>query len=152
MHNPPPHVVPIEPAQVYPLRLMVLRPGGTLSDCIWFGDNNPDTLHLGALNVSGEVMGIASFYINACPEVHAAIPIQLRGMATHPQVRGAGFGKAIVRYAIAHYAAQGADLMWCNARQVAVSFYSDLGFRITGEPFEIGKIGIHRRMYVPLRA
>ncbi len=145
-----PNVKTIDTLEVYPLRLQVLRPGGTLGECIWPGDDLPTTLHFGAVSGDGQIAGVASFYEQAHPVLKALKPVQLRGMATHPDVRGKGYGKAIVIYALQYYREQGSDLMWCNAREVAVSFYENLGFQITGEPFNIGSIGKHWVMFIRL--
>ncbi len=136
--------------QVYPLRLKVLRPGGVLADCIWPGDDLQNTVHMGAMDDAGNVLGVASFFEQNHPDLAALRPIQLRGMATHPDARGKGYGKALVIHAMEEYSLNGADLMWCNAREVAVSFYQNLGFQITGEPFNIGTIGKHWVMFIRL--
>ena len=39
------------------------------------------------------------------------------------------------------------DLLWCNARLVAVDFYKSLRFRIYGDIFYIEGIGPHYYMY-----
>ena len=39
------------------------------------------------------------------------------------------------------------DLLWCNARLIAVDFYESLGFKIIGEIFDIEGIGPHYYMY-----
>ena len=39
------------------------------------------------------------------------------------------------------------DMVWCNARLVAVDFYKSSGFKITGEIFDIVEIGPHYYMY-----
>jgi GNAT superfamily N-acetyltransferase len=150
MQTNTPSVITINALQVYPLRLQVLRPGGTLGECIWPGDDLSTTIHFGAVSSDGQIAGVASFYEQSHPELKASKPVQLRGMATHPDVRGKGFGKAIVVHALQYYREQGADLMWCNAREVAVSFYENLGFQITGDPFNIGNIGKHWVMFIRL--
>lgn len=137
---------------VYPLRLEVLRPGGALADCVFPGDNDPDTVHFAIYDGDGPARGIASFYNAAHPEVIGEHPVQLRGMATHPSVRGKGCGKALVRHALRFFAANAREVMWCNAREVAVTFYKNLGFEITAAPFDIPGIGPHRVMYRNIRA
>lgn len=143
MQNSEPLVKMIRAADVYPLRLLVLRPGGTLQDCIWPNDDATTTVHFGATNHAGDILAVASFYLQHHPDLTAHHPVQLRGMASHPDVRGQGYGKAIVRHAAAHFCNTGCDVMWCNAREVAVGFYENLGFAIQGEPFFIPKIGKH---------
>lgn len=138
--------------EVYPLRLAALRPGGILADCVFAGDEDPKTVHFAAFSSRGTVAGIASFYQASHPAVHGKCPLQLRGMATHPSVRGEGYGRAILSFALGFFAAGALsekkhDVMWCNAREVAVTFYQKLGFQITAEPFNIPGIGPHRVMF-----
>ena len=39
------------------------------------------------------------------------------------------------------------DLIWCNARLVAVSFYHAVGMKEIGDLFDISDIGPHYYMY-----
>ncbi len=39
------------------------------------------------------------------------------------------------------------DILWCNARLLAVNFYKSVGFKIIGELFDIEAIGPHYYMY-----
>ena len=68
---------------------------------------------------------------------------RLRGMATDPGVRGAGFGAALLAWCIEHAAAAGGSEVWCNARMVAVDFYRRFGFQVVSEEFDIPGIGPH---------
>lgn len=136
--------VPVE--VIYPLRLLVLRPGGTLADCVFEGDEAETTLHLGAYDVMYNLKGIASYYEAPMPGHTFEKPIQLRGMATHPEVRGMGFGKELIHHGVMLFRATGNDVIWCNAREVAVKFYERLGFEVVGAPFDIPRIGPHRLM------
>jgi ribosomal protein S18 acetylase RimI-like enzyme len=148
----------VEKHKVYPLRLQVLRPGGVLSDCVFPGDEDAHTLHLAAFDSGTELVGVASFYRASLHAVFGDHPVQLRGMATHPSVRGKGYGKALVRFALHFFSANEADLsekapdvMWCNAREVAVLFYESLGFQIASPRFDIPGIGAHRVMYLKMQ-
>jgi GNAT superfamily N-acetyltransferase len=60
---------------------------------------------------------------------------QLRGMATVETVRGQGVGRLAVDAAVDHARSAGAALLWCNARDVALSFYERAGFVVEGEGF-----------------
>ncbi len=133
--------------KVYPLRLMVLRPGGILADCIFEGDEDPKTVHVVASEMSGLIRSVGSYYENGHPAIQANRPVQLRGMATHPDARGKGFGAEVLAYGMMHFFGHGADVIWCNAREVAVPFYEKHGFQKIGEPFEIGNIGKHWVMF-----
>jgi ribosomal protein S18 acetylase RimI-like enzyme len=130
---------------VYPLRLLVLRPGGRLRDCVFAGDD--EALHFAAFTANDEVVGVASFFDKGHPDLSGVHLIQLRGMATDPNFRGEGFGKALVEFALGYFAGKGTDMMWCNARQRAVGFYESLGFVKIGAPFNIEGIGEHWMMY-----
>jgi ribosomal protein S18 acetylase RimI-like enzyme len=127
--------------EVYPLRLLVLRPGGVMEDCIWPGDDQADHWAVKAGSVVGS---IASFYRVGFEDQPRSL--QLRGMATHPEHRGKGLGKKLVIHTLEYYRNNGESVIWCNAREVAVKFYEKLGFRIVDSPFEIKGIGTHFRM------
>lgn len=134
------------PEEVYPLRLAVLRPGGRPEDAVFEGDSESDTVHFTAVRPDGSTVGVASLYRASHPNLRAESPFQLRGMATHPSVRGSGCGKLLVRHALDYCRESGTDVLWCNARKGAVSFYTALGFETVGVPFVIAGIGPHLRM------
>ena len=64
-------------------------------------------------------------------------------MATDDDVRGAGFGTALLAASIEHVAAAGGTELWCNARLVAAAFYRRAGFDVVSEEFEVAGIGPH---------
>ncbi|MBX2979296.1 MAG: GNAT family N-acetyltransferase [Flavobacteriales bacterium] len=132
--------------ETHALRLLVLRPGGVLADCQWPIDTAEGAFHLG-VDEGTERICVASFQAATHAQVRAERAWQLRGMATHPHHRGKGAGRVLVEHALAHLREQGADVLWCNARMVAVPFYERLGFRIEGPPFEIPGIGGHHVMW-----
>jgi GNAT superfamily N-acetyltransferase len=82
--------------------------------------------------------------IPAQPGVSPAF--QLRGMATLPEVRGAGFGRALLDACVAAARENGAAILWCNARTSAADFYAKNGWRIVGAEFDIPTVGPHFRM------
>lgn len=135
----------IRTEETYPLRLLVLRPGGVLEDTHFANDRLEGAFHLGVFAES-RIIGVGSFY----PEKHDALKgwkqYRLRGMATHPDHQSKGVGAKLIRFALEHLLAQKADLLWCNARIKAVPFYERLGFQIEGDAFEIAGIGTHYMM------
>jgi GNAT superfamily N-acetyltransferase len=138
-------VVTIPAEGTHPLRLLVLRPGGTLADCQWPIDAVPDAFHL-AVDDGDARICVASFQPAAHPTIPAVQPWQLRGMATHPAHRGRGAGRLLVEHALELVREHGTDLLWCNARLVAVPFYARLGFQLQGPEFDIPGIGPHHVM------
>ncbi len=153
MTSSPTRIVVLPPSATHPLRQRVLRPGRPLSECVFDGDDRADTIHFG-VESEGALVGIASLYREPPPyetreTSETRDPIfRLRGMATADEVRGRGFGKALVRACLDHVARLGGGLFWCNARTTAAGFYEALGLRIRGEPFDMANIGPHVRMVV----
>ncbi len=86
-------------------------------------------------------MGIASLYREPRPE--QADGWRLRGMATVPEVRGQGFGIALLAACVDHVAVSGGGELWCNARRAAVGFYRRAGFDVVSDEFDIPGIGPH---------
>jgi predicted GNAT family N-acyltransferase len=126
----------------YALRGAVLRPDG--GDVVWAGDEDPDTFHLAARTDDGRTVGVVRFSPAPCPwRAEARAPWQLRGMATEPEVRGSGAGRALVTVGLAAVEARGGDLVWCDARVTAAGFYERMGFTVVTEPFDKPGIGPH---------
>lgn len=136
----------IAAAETWPLRLAVLRPGHPLPAARFPGDDLPSTKHFGAFQ-NGKLVGITSLFLAEMPELPGERALQLRGMATTPEVRGAGFGRALVAASIAFARESGIKLIWCNARTSAVGFYRKLVWEIVGEEFEIPDVGPHFHMW-----
>lgn len=137
--------------EVRPLRHRVLRPAQSFGETAYPGDDLPDTVHVGAFDDDGRLVGIASLY----REARAGGPAggwRLRGMATDPDVRGAGFGAAVLGECVDHVVAAGGDELWCNARLVAVGFYERAGFAVVSDEFDVPGIGPHVVMARPVFA
>lgn len=144
----------IDASQTFPLRSLVLRPGQPLSACRWTGDDDGGSFHVGAF-LDGELVAIASVIPQAMPDCDQPRDtlrrsFRLRGMATHPDHRGQGLGSALLENCIERVRDAGGDLIWCNARSLAVNFYRRAGFVTVGEEFEAPDIGPHVRMQLEL--
>jgi len=110
---------------------------------VFEGDDAFDTLHAGAFNEEA-LVGIASVMREAPPwDDEASRAWRLRGMATLPEVRGQGYGGALLERCLAHAIEQGGGLAWCTSRIPAVGFYRRFGFETEGDVFEIPPIGPH---------
>ena len=133
------------------IRWPVLRPGFARETAVFDGDDAAATMHFGAFD--GErIAGVASIYLAPFPAQPEVSPtFQLRGMATLPEVRGAGFGKALLAACVAAAREKGAALLWCNARKGAADFYAKNGWQIVGAEFDIPTVGPHFRMFLKLR-
>lgn len=158
--NPQIEVNPINAAQTRPLRSTVLRPDRPFHESVYVGDDDPATIHVGAL-LSGAVVCVASFYREALPPgidcgetaaMSSAPTWRLRGMAVEPAWRGQGIGAAVLQFGITEIARRGGGLLWCNARSSALGFYRAAAFVTCGDEFVIPDVGPHFVMAFSIRA
>lgn len=139
----------ISTEQTLPVRSKVLRAGKPISECLFDGDDEDGSFHLGFF--SGDMpVGVATFHRHPHPEFEG-LGYQLRGMATLPSFQKSGIGNQLLNFAVVYLRGQGVNYLWCNARQVAYRFYQNLGFEFISEEFEIPGIGPHRQMYLKIR-
>ena len=136
--------------ETYSLRHHVLRPNQELTDCIYPNDNNSTTFHLGTF-IDDHLISIGSFYQEKHPQLTSILSYRLRGMATHPEYRGKKAASKILKEALKRITKKGGDLLWCNARIVALNFYKHNGFESIGKIFEINPIGPHQLMYIKFK-
>ncbi|MFB3738506.1 MAG: GNAT family N-acetyltransferase [Candidatus Velamenicoccus archaeovorus] len=137
---------PADLVAVRELRQRVLRPHQRADELVYPGDDHPDALHAGAFD-QGRLVGIATIVPEPPPDVPHDGAWRVRGMATLPEVRGQGFGAALLRACLDHAAERGGSLVWCNARATAVEFYRRFGFQVRGAGFTVPVIGLHFLMW-----
>lgn len=136
----------ISAQETYNIRLIVLRNNIDLPHK-FKEDEHESTFHLGSF-YNNKLVGIASFIQNKTEAIEGeGEQYQLRGMATLPEVRGMGAGRLLLEEAKNILKIKNIDVLWCNARKEAVGFYNSLDFVITGEEFEVLKVGPHFKMY-----
>jgi GNAT superfamily N-acetyltransferase len=150
-------VRPISAVDTHALRRLVLRDNRPDADVIFPGDDAPGTLHLGAFAESPDQPLAILTLMHAPLKDQAfaqAVPLthqwQFRGMASHPSVRGQGFGHAVMRACIQAARDRGAALLWCNARHIAIAFYARFALLPVGPSFDIPGIGPHTVMTLRL--
>ncbi|SDN60652.1 Predicted N-acyltransferase, GNAT family [Klenkia soli] len=131
----------------YELRSRVLRQGRPVQIT---GDDAPSTVHLAALTDEGQVVGVVRFHPQVCQWRDTEYAWQLRGMATDPEVRGLGAGRALVAEGLVQISRAGADLVWCDAREAAVGFYERIGFTVVTQPYDLPPVGAHLGMVLDL--
>ena len=135
--------------KIRPLRHLVLRQGKPFSTTEYIKDKEKDTFHLACL-VENKIVTCATFYPEKKDQIKSKNPYRLRGMATLETHRRKGFGNEIIKEAIKEIKKSKGDLLWCNARIVALGFYKKIGFKTVGDTFNIGDIGLHYVMYKKL--
>lgn len=141
----------IQPAETHRLRQSVLRPKQAVAEMAWPLDAAEGSFHLGAEEdregSDDRLISIASFVRDRCEQLPGSHQYRLRGMATAQEHRGKGIGAALLRYGLEHLHHLNADLVWCNAREVALGFYEREGFTSQGAAFMIEGIGLHHLMF-----
>jgi GNAT superfamily N-acetyltransferase len=133
---------------IFELRHAVLRTGLPVETAKYPEDAQPDTFHLAAWDGEGRVVGCVTFFPDsALPESWQeggeANAYRFRGMGTAPDVRGRGYGAALLAAGIEEAAARGAEVVWCNGRVSARGFYERAGFTAVGEEFVLEPSGPH---------
>jgi GNAT superfamily N-acetyltransferase len=127
----------------------MLRPNGTLEDCVFRGDQDELTFHLGAF-VDKKLVSVASFYFERNDQFPDLYQYRLRGMATLPEYQGRGLSSALLRTAFPVIKQNQCSLLWCNAREQAIGYYLKVGFKPTGEVFSVPNIGNHILMSIKI--
>ncbi len=144
-------------AVVRPLRTAVLRPGWT-DRLATYPEDETVAVHVAAFRDGVDTPdGVGTVYAEAPPDAHRGeIPEaayapgaswRLRGMATSDEARGTGLGRVVLEACFAVVRQSGGQVLWCNARLVAVPFYERLGMAAVGPEFDIPGIGPHYVMW-----
>jgi predicted GNAT family N-acyltransferase len=138
----------ITSAETLPLRSEVLRPGCSIQESVFAGDDDVTTEHWGVF-VQDTLIAAASLYQERLPQSQDLHAWRLRGMAVNPASQGKGYGRQLLDRCLQSVAGHGGSVLWCNARTSAVGFYKAAGFEIVGSDFDIPGIGPH---YVMVRS
>ncbi|WP_375491623.1 GNAT family N-acetyltransferase [uncultured Jatrophihabitans sp.] len=131
------HVEIVDQARTRELRRAVLRPQLSAADALP-GDELTDGVHgvhFGAVDDDGTVACTCFVYPDPCPWLPGRTAWHLRQMATLPERRGEGLGRAVVEAAVEQVHDAKAQVLWCNARETARGFYADVGFAEYGDVF-----------------
>lgn len=131
---------------IRPLRNLVLRPNLPIETTYYDLDNDIETFHLASI-MDNTIISIGTFYAENDIELQTKNGYRLRGMATHPKFRRKSAATKLMKESFVLLKEKKCDVLWCNARLVAVEFYKSLGFKITGKIFDIPSIGPHYKMY-----
>lgn len=118
-------------------------------DCVIDIDHREDAIHLGAFE-EGELLAVCSLFRMKTEKLDYEQQYRLRAMGSLEKARGKGAGRAIIQEALKQSKEQGADVLWCDAREVALGFYEKQGFHRIDEWYEVPRVGRHQLMYYPL--
>ncbi len=134
----------IKAADTHTIRKKILRNTSDLP-VVFEGDTDENSFHLGAFK-NNKIIGIATF-MQVENSDFKGTQFQLRGMAALQEFQGNGVGSLLIEEAIQILKEKKANVVWCNARISAVSFYKKHNFEIIGDTFEVAQIGPHYKMY-----
>lgn len=140
------HIKLVDAEEIRPLRHKMLRQGKTYSTTSYKRDNEKLTIHLAA-TVAEKIVSCATFYPEKTNKNLDKNAYRLRGMATDSSCLRKGYGRQIIHEAFQVLKSKECDLLWCNARLIAVPFYQSVGFQEFGELFDISDIGPHYYMH-----
>ncbi len=112
------------------IRQAVLWPEKPRSFCRVEGDEQ--ARHYG-LHYQGLLIGVASLYWDT--EKGNTRSVRLRKLAILEKFQGQGLGHYLLTHMIRDISNQGADRLWCDARESAKPFYQRLGFDCDSERF-----------------
>jgi predicted GNAT family N-acyltransferase len=132
--------------KIRPLRNLVLRPNLPVETTYYDLDDHKETFHLASI-IDKKIISIGSFYPENDKDIKSINGYRLRGMATHPDFRRISAATKLMIAAFKILEEKKCDVLWCNARLVALEFYTVLGFKIIGPEFNIKDIGPHYKMY-----
>lgn len=135
------------PEETWGLRAMVLWPEKSPGrECRMAVDDDPAVLHFGVFS-NDEVVSVGTFMPQQHQDLSPAIAFRLRAMATHPDHRGQGCGRLLIRHAEALLEERGEGGIWADARKVALGFYAGLGWDVSGPFYEVPNRGPHRLVH-----
>ena len=126
------------------VRHPVLRAGRPLEDVYMEADEQASTFHLGMYH-NKNIVGVASF-MEDTHEEFTGIQTRLRGMAVLPEYRNKGIAAQILSKGEEILKERKRNVLWFNARTIALKFYKNLGYDLIGEEFDIPQVGPHVRM------
>jgi predicted N-acetyltransferase YhbS len=128
---------------------VVLRKGKPILTCNFDGDQHKDTIHLAAYD-NEKVIGCLSLMKNKHDQFSEQNAFQLRGMAVLPAFQNKKIGHLLLSYALDELVKKKIELVWCNVRLMAVSFYKKHSFITIGTEYIIPEVGPHVLMYKSL--
>ena len=140
----------ISAEKTHAIRHPMLRQGRPIEDCVFDGDKDPKTIHLGAF-IENKLVGVLSAYQKSTSAFEVKESYQIRGVAVLTTAHRKGIGRALMANIEHRLKQRKIDLIWLNARITAVDFYTTLAYQQKGKAFEIEGIGTHYCFYKILK-
>ena len=135
----------IHAVDCYPIRQQILWRHKKLENCGIEIDEQEGSFHLGVF-LNNELVCIGSFFKQKNVKFSEQNQYRLRAMATLTKAQKQGAAKALLDFAFVSLQNQNQELLWCDARVIALGFYEKMGFTKHGDMYEIPIIGPHYLM------
>ena len=136
----------VDAERIRPLRHSELRKGQDFSTTSYLKDYEINTFHMACI-VDDKPVTCATFYPEKSTKIKTENAYRLRGVATDSRFKRKGYASNLMAESFKELKKRDCNMVWCNARLVAVDFYKSVGFKITGKLFDIEGIGPHYYMY-----
>jgi GNAT superfamily N-acetyltransferase len=129
-------VVELTSDETHDVRRRVLRVGTPSDDVVFAQDADPATFHLGVRSgATGRLLAVSTYTPAGTDLRPGAVAWQLRGMAVDSSLQGHGVGTVLLSAAIERLRHAGAEVLWANARDSAMTFYERMGMTMVGPGF-----------------
>ena len=135
----------VDAEKIRSLRHSELRKGQDFSTTSYLKDYELGTFHMAYIS-NEKIVTCATFYPEKSIKIKSDNAYRLRGMATDSRFTRKGYASNLMAESFKELKKRDCDMVWCNARLVAVDFYKSVGFKITGDLFDIAGIGPHYYM------
>ena len=149
----------VQSEKLQEVRFKVLWPHlNSSKDAVIDIDKTEGAIHIAAYK-DDQVVGVASLFPQTCTRYPDMFPdmiaYRLRAMGVLQKLQGEGVGAKMISFALHHLAqTTPAQVLWCDAREVAWGFYSRCRFQFAHncegyefKAYEIPNIGVHKMMY-----
>ena len=137
----------IAPSQTQLLRHRVLWPHLPSPEvCVIDIDNREDAFHVGVFS-DDTLISVGSFLCLSSSRLNQSNQYRLRAMATETNYRRMHAGDRLIEFGSEELRKRNVDVLWCDARLVAVPFYESIGFSKFDDVYEVPLIGPHHFMW-----
>ena len=124
------------------LRQKYLRPNLNKEECVYPGDIDETTYHLGCY-IEESLVGIVSIYKRSNTNISKDTAYQIRALTTEEAFRGKGVASTLLSSAEKKAFVEGAQYVWANARISVKDFYRKSGYRVSDDVFNVEGVGLH---------
>lgn len=128
-------ITEVDVEDILELRRRVLRAGTPSTDPRLAEDDAPGVFHLAGRDPGGDLVACVSFSPQPTDHRGGRPAWRFRAMAVATTLQGSGYGRQILTAGIERVRAEGAEVVWCHARDSAQGFYERLGMAVVGDGF-----------------